>query len=35
MLLQVLDGLVMPVNRPVDTHTLMFRKAFLQAGGIQ
>lgn len=33
--LQVLDGLVIPVNRVVDGETLEFRKAFLQSGGFQ
>lgn len=33
--LQVLDGLVMPVNRPVDAQTQKFRRSFLEAGGLQ
>ncbi|MCO5596319.1 hypothetical protein L7F22_050380 [Adiantum nelumboides] len=33
--LQVLDGLVMPVNRPIDLQTLKFRTSFIQAGGVQ
>ncbi|KAH7405461.1 hypothetical protein KP509_15G071100 [Ceratopteris richardii] len=33
--LQVLDGLLMPVNQPVDVQTYKFRSSFIKAGGVQ